>query len=427
MKSGRLRWRWKVRFGLRTMLLVTTVACLAVAWFSQPIVEHRLERKIIQRLADRGRLEVEYREPDALSRRFGSNFIPLEFRQRVTAIKALPPIRLIDIEGISRLRYLVFCDLSDQDLDDEQCELLTENSNIRILKLNGCPVTDASIDHLARIEKLAKLECVGTGISYAGLERLERSLPNAMNLTGARAQGELEAMRFAYDGRELIAHHLSHQAIQAIQYLGREPLAIKLRDNALHFEDANQLPNMFKPPITIRWRLSKTLEKHDAALIAKFGELEQLELRAPITDESLVELSKLRHIGFLSISPNTDSLDRDLLMRLMSVAGNGIELRRSSVSQSELANLPTTVQELHLRNLNYSTETFDVSIFRSLEVLTLKSANDGPVPPELVTALAKLPRLKELNLSGIISDETFDAMAQLPATIRVTHRRPPRR
>ncbi|HUG93619.1 MAG TPA: hypothetical protein VML55_22455 [Planctomycetaceae bacterium] len=87
------------------------------------------------------------------------------------------PITDAGLEHVARLDGVEALYLSSTKISDRGVETLRRHAELKVLWLNYTAVGDGSIDTLSELRQLKHLRITGTRITPAGLERLERALP----------------------------------------------------------------------------------------------------------------------------------------------------------------------------------------------------------------------------------------------------------
>ncbi len=82
------------------------------------------------------------------------------------------------IEALQGLQNLNILALSFTQSSDVEVIAIAKLARLESLSLWGCPVTDASVEELAKLKSLKRLIVIKTAISESGLDRLRLALPN---------------------------------------------------------------------------------------------------------------------------------------------------------------------------------------------------------------------------------------------------------
>jgi hypothetical protein len=215
--AAKRRWRLGLRFSLRTLFVVMTIACVVCGyWLKERIRQRTAVRRFYALTAGRGSPH----EDDLLTMvyRYGHN----EYRKPITP-KWMQPLRealgeeafgevtgvqlldtaatdddlrfLADVKTVERvllsrtkvtdegLRRLLICPriryvaLDDTAITDAGIEILSDLKQLDCLSLSGTKITDAGLVHLTELPKLKELWLRNTAITDRGYQRLQAALP----------------------------------------------------------------------------------------------------------------------------------------------------------------------------------------------------------------------------------------------------------
>jgi hypothetical protein len=204
------RRRW-LQFRLKTLLLVTAMLCVPLAWIAVRMNQKRQERAIIAELEELGREILYdwqgkrmggawqyYMKPDSdeptgpiwLRRLLGDAFFSdvvyadLSPRQRIPADyqgawrndrsrkDAAPFLKDDDLRLVATLSKLEELNLSNTDIGDIGLAHLQRLTHLRSLALVYTNITDDGLSTIKEMHRLTKLELAGTNISDSGLAHL---------------------------------------------------------------------------------------------------------------------------------------------------------------------------------------------------------------------------------------------------------------
>ncbi|MBS1996205.1 MAG: protein kinase [Cyanobacteria bacterium SZAS LIN-2] len=82
------------------------------------------------------------------------------------------------LDGLSACRKLYDLGLSDCDIDDTKMSVISKNSNLRYLVLNGTKITDAAVSEIIKLKRLTLVSVKNTDLSPKAVEELRRRLPH---------------------------------------------------------------------------------------------------------------------------------------------------------------------------------------------------------------------------------------------------------
>jgi hypothetical protein len=221
--------RVRVRFSLRTLLIMTLVSGIGLACLGNWMREIRAQRQIIDRLSARGyQISLDLDWGMWMHTRFGMNGA-----LAVNGIESIflfnSEVRATDLKAMGRLRfeglYLYRCNITDDvvlqlcpnsklnsfgatrcglgdrtlkhlsqfdglltidlcatSITDDGIGHLTRLKRLHTLSLPATPLTDKSIRHFRSMDQLELLSILGTSITPEGADELRRALPNCQIL-----------------------------------------------------------------------------------------------------------------------------------------------------------------------------------------------------------------------------------------------------
>ncbi len=203
--------RVRLRFSLRTVLLLVTIACLWLGWVVNRARTQRAAVDAIQSAG--GTIRFDYHEngprswstagrprgPQWLRSRLGSEYFdhPVyvglfntpQSQEWIAAFNQLPPIKSLLLSGrhvndetlaqLTGSTTLLELSLSNSSISDKGLEHLAKFPNLRWLVLNHTTITDAGATFLSELQNLQELNLRGTAISVDGVQEIQKSLPSA--------------------------------------------------------------------------------------------------------------------------------------------------------------------------------------------------------------------------------------------------------
>jgi internalin A len=214
--------RPRVRFGVRSLLTATTIACVLLALLAQPIIEARRQQSLLDQVAAQGaKITVigSVNRESSLGR-----FVLGLFDASYSRV----PLYVLDFSGtqlsdeelrpVAQITYIKELKLDGTQVSDAAFRHLGQLEFLERLDLGNTEVTDEGIAQLNDLRHLASLRVVGTKVSYDALERLDAELPYA-HFCEERAIDESKAagIQVVDPPRHVEAPH-DHSVIQA----GRE-------------------------------------------------------------------------------------------------------------------------------------------------------------------------------------------------------------
>ena len=201
--------RW-FQFSLRTLLIFTAIAAVAVGWLGKRMEQKRNEREAMEALVKLGcYVEYDYEMedpnakppgPDWLRDVLGENFFsevvcvsvmrrpPILSDSGLVNLKGLTQLQTLDLNGtkvtdaglmhVIGLPRLDFLSLANTAVSDAGLPQLNGLPRLQTLNLTGTQVTDAGLARLNGLTKLQMLELHATNVTDAGVEDLQKALPN---------------------------------------------------------------------------------------------------------------------------------------------------------------------------------------------------------------------------------------------------------
>ncbi|HUT94967.1 MAG TPA: hypothetical protein VMY37_36250 [Thermoguttaceae bacterium] len=96
---------------------------------------------------------------------------PLPWHRHCWTSQQWHPAHLEELPNLQQL-------YGSRDITDAGLEHVARMTNLQALHLDYSQVTDSGVEHLGRLKNLNHLDLTGTSFTREGLERLHRALPN---------------------------------------------------------------------------------------------------------------------------------------------------------------------------------------------------------------------------------------------------------
>jgi len=330
------------RYSVKSLLLLTLVVALGMAWARVQIIRAERQRHAMQVLIDAGatvesdfklrgpaappaafdapvwlrrligndifravrRVKMRRHPIDAETFGYVADLPQLEFLElftselqptSLTCLKELPALKHLsvigkglsddDLKHLAGLIQLEFLQLKTNDLTGSGFEHLRNLTALRWLHLSGCPITDANLFHLRPMTRLQLLQLSGTKVSGTGFQYLE-TLPHLKRLY--LFGNGIQKMPVSDEGLK----HLRH--LTQLQLLHLDHTLVR-GDGLKHL---TELPRLYY----LRLRgtpLTDVGLKH----IASFPQLKMLDItHTQISDEALRDFQEVR--PDIGLSPN---------------------------------------------------------------------------------------------------------------------------
>ncbi len=164
--------RW-IQFGLRTLLVLTTLFCIFFSlwsWFALKMRSAKRQEKAIHALQLRG-MGVMF-DYEFNIRNGGYHQIPNAKLPEPVWLRALLGDDYFRLLGDDFFRTAIFMEFHGTEVTDTDLKHLEDLPEIRNLGLSKTPITDAGLDHLKGLTQLHWLRLRNTQITDAGLEHL---------------------------------------------------------------------------------------------------------------------------------------------------------------------------------------------------------------------------------------------------------------
>lgn len=176
VQNAKTKRRW-LRYSLRTLLVLVTIACVGFGWLGMKVRAKQREREVIETIEKLG-YYVKY------DYEFDSAGVPIE-SPTLPGQAWLRPL-VGDYFFASVVEVHCVSETTDSDLRD----LLANLTRLRGLNVAWSKVTDAGLIHLAELTKLEGVELRGTEVTDNGLVHL-RGLTKLkwLNLEGTKVAG----------------------------------------------------------------------------------------------------------------------------------------------------------------------------------------------------------------------------------------------
>lgn len=171
--------RRRLRFSLRTLLVITTVLAISLGLYVQSLRDRRAAIAAVERLG--AAISFNYHGPEWLRKLVGDekyfwnpNAVRFQYDDPLTDDELQSAVPYL--KNFSDLNYLAFRE--SQITNDGLKHLLPLAERLLVLDLSYTAVSDDGIIHLKQLPKLMFVRVKeGTAITPAGIGELERALP----------------------------------------------------------------------------------------------------------------------------------------------------------------------------------------------------------------------------------------------------------
>ena len=186
-----LVFRWRIQFGIQTLLVMTLAVALPFSWLAVEIKKAREQKEAANEIAKRGGSVLYEWEVDA-------QYIPLhdaqapgpgllrsllgdDFCMRVVVVwirgdsVEKDPESLQHVKGLNSLHAL---HIWSPEVSDAGLLNLKGLNELQDLDLYSTHVSDDGLRQLMRLNQLRQLNLVNTKVSKDGVKKLQQALPN---------------------------------------------------------------------------------------------------------------------------------------------------------------------------------------------------------------------------------------------------------
>lgn len=415
---------WRMRWTIRTLLLLVTALALLLAWIGRTIreVQHRaavatalddgttgFERGWGGSWASIGASEL---EPDWLAIALGDwrsveiTDVDIDYKRNVNddLLEQIGVFRKLDSVSVCgqqvtdrsfaplrQMQELQTLHIEACDITDKTLESIADLPNLGSVTLRGVAVTDKGLAHLWKLPNLTSLTLDFTLVTPKAVKAFQNARPDCVvGFTPAAGKPQVEAAKgimrrdanimYDADTRLITAtiYQFDHrpwrsqdwallQAIPEIQAVSIDDL-----DSAAEgIRQVQKLPNVER--LTL---VSMPVTVHELTLLTQYPKLTDLDFRPEnLTDEHLLAIAKLPNLAKLRIEPE-----------------GGTITRRSIEALAQL----TRLKHLQLSSVPILDE--DLEALAGLPVTTL-DLSMTPVTDQALDHILTMPRLRELILN----------------------------
>ena len=174
--------RLRFRFGLRTLLIVTTVLCLALGLLLREAIDYERRkdgaRELISSLNGRIQDIGWSLEPSDGDNWLSRMFLRTEHHEQLWSVDLTgTSVSGADLATLSRCDWIRKLNLSNTKTGDAELAQVARFTKLRELTLDNTLVSDRGVPQLHPLERLVSLRILTPGVTYAGLAELDRLLP----------------------------------------------------------------------------------------------------------------------------------------------------------------------------------------------------------------------------------------------------------
>jgi hypothetical protein len=218
-----IKWP-RLRFSLRTTLLLLTAACLFLGVYVREVRDQKVAREVVKAWGGIAYLDYQWAAASASSnsptksppkppnfRRLrellGDDFfsdvvsvtVPYHARADIdtSALRAFRRMRSLNLSGthvgdadlqkIARMSRIEELRLADTDVTNDGIQWIVQLPSLKALSLRGTVISDAGLLTLAQMDTLQELDVTDTNATKEGLDRLKATLRNCRVTTGLAA------------------------------------------------------------------------------------------------------------------------------------------------------------------------------------------------------------------------------------------------
>lgn len=194
----------RFRFGLRALLIVTTVICVMFGVLLREAIDYRKRKTQAQTLIDslHGTIKsigwsLESSDGDNWLSRL---MIGTEYNERLWSVDlSNTKVSGDDLEALSRCDWIRELKLANTSIGDNDLSHVAKLDKLRTLDIRDTNVTDAGLSELKPLQRLVALQTLGAQVTYAGVMELDQLLPES-NFEQSRALEHLPLPGVAVHG-----------------------------------------------------------------------------------------------------------------------------------------------------------------------------------------------------------------------------------
>lgn len=194
----------RFRFGLRALLIVTTVICVMFGVLLREAIDYRKRKTQAQTLIDSLQGSIKSigwsLEPSDGDNWLSRLMIGTEYHERLWSVD-LSNTKVIgnDLEALSRCDWIRELKLANTGIGDNDLSHIAKLDKLRTLDIRNTNVTDTGLPKLEPLQRLVALQTLGSQVTYAGVIELHRLLPDS-NFEQSRALEHLPLPGVAVHG-----------------------------------------------------------------------------------------------------------------------------------------------------------------------------------------------------------------------------------
>ena len=326
--------RRRIRFGIRGVLILTTVLAIVMAYVLAPLLDYSNQRGLAKTASQMGiKMKTHgYRFREFSVARSVIGYFKPELKVDAVYEFDASEANLTDddVANLVGIRRLEVLDLSNTKITDKALESIAKFRDLTILRLNNTKLTDAGIKRLEKLPHLAVLDTTGTDVSYEQLKSLDSKIQpwTKVSFRETRGIGELHAGGFTVKEQrvgqaggkdfsgELLVKMLPVAIGTAVSVQGGGVFTTKQAEAIGYLDTAETVWFMradFQPGATTQWKKMDAMTTlringsniTDADLVEISRQTQLIELQIQecdeITEVGLLPLTKLENLELLLI------------------------------------------------------------------------------------------------------------------------------
>jgi hypothetical protein len=177
-RSTRLRFR----FRLRTLLIVTTLLCLALGLLLREAIDYKRRKDgaaaLVASLGGTIQRVGWSLEPSNGSNWLSRIVLDVEHQESLWAVDLSgTAVSKADLATLAKCDWIRVLSLANTKTGDADLAPLTRLAKLRQLDISRTAVGDAGLPQLKKLRRLVELKTEGSKVTYAGLAELDRLLP----------------------------------------------------------------------------------------------------------------------------------------------------------------------------------------------------------------------------------------------------------
>jgi Leucine-rich repeat (LRR) protein len=400
---------WRLRWTIRTLLIVVTVLALFLAWIGRTIREVQHHADVAKALDER----FSDPQPNWSAIAFGDwssvdiTDIDISYRQYVSddvleQFGCFPKLEEVSVCG--------------QTVTDRSFKGLNGMKELKSVTIEACDITDETMTQIATLQNLGTLVLRGVAVTDKGLAQIQ-ALPNLHSLTLEFTLISPEAIKNFQDARpECVVGFVpaaNKQEVEAAKGIMRRDANILL-DSDTRLITVMIFSMNEKPWRSQDWKLLPAIPGIQAVAIdglpttteairevKKLPNLERLTLESmPVTASEILQLGQFSKLVDLEFQPEKLN-DQQLIAlgKLQNLRTLKIEPDGGTITRRGITALAQLKGLKHLQLSNVPIVDEDLEPLTGLSSLTTLDLSSTPITDQALDFVLKMPQVNDLILN----------------------------